>query len=336
MTVVCYDARIQKIWELVNMMMDKLSGYFKNMKATVFGGAGFIGSHLTEALVNAKSEVTVVDNLLSSKLDNLASVIDSIDFVRGDIRNPQIFDELGSVDIIFNEAAVSLVKSFRNPFLDLTTNVGGTINILEYSRKHNAKVIHASTGSVYGEPQYIPMDEKHPLNPISFYALSKLTSENYCKLFHDIYGVKVSILRYFNVFGPRQHIGEETGVIPIFVSRILQKQPLTIFGDGYQTRDFLHVDDCVNATLLAAANDASIGSCSNIGGMGVEVSIVDLAKLLMKLLDTTVPLIHSDPKPGDIQRLVADSEQANSLFGYRPMVSLESGLKSYVEFIQNL
>ena len=180
-------------------------------------------------------------------------------------------------------------------------------------------------------PQYIPMDENHPLNPISFYALSKLTSENYCKMFHDIYGVKASILRYFNVFGPRQRIGEETGVIPIFVSRILQKQPLTIFGDGHQTRDFLHVDDCVNATLLAATNDASIGSCSNIGGMGVEVSIVDLAKLLMKLLDTTVPLIHSDPKPGDIQRLVADSEQANTLFGYRPMVSLESGLKSYVD-----
>lgn len=307
---------------------------FKHKEVLVTGGAGFIGSHLVQALVNCHAEVTVVDNFSTGKLENLASVSKKLELIEGDIRKMDTLQQVGKVDIIFNEAAVSLLKSFKDPFSDLRTNVGGLINILEISRRYDAKLIHASTGSVYGNPKRIPIDEEHPLHPISPYGVSKLSAELYCKLYFELYGIDVTCLRYFNVYGPRQIIGEETGVIPIFVLRVLSGEPLTIFGNGLQTRDFLHVSDCVKANLLVAMSEDVKGLTINVGGKGDEIRILDLAYLVMKLSNKKTPIVFKDPKPGDIRRLVADISRAKTLLGYEPEVTLEQGLLDYIKYLK--
>ncbi len=158
-----------------------------------------------------------------------------------------------------------------------------TIRLLEYARKHDVKLVHASSGSVYGNPTKIPISEDHPLNPISPYGVSKLTSEFYCSMYHRDYGLDVVALRYFNVYGPRQTVNEEMGVIPIFVKRALKHQALRIFGDGKQTRDFLNVSDVVSANLLSYKSERSAGQILNVGGEGKEVSIEELAHTVMRL-----------------------------------------------------
>jgi len=240
-------------------MMQRFSQFFKDKRVLVTGGAGFIGSHIVETLVSFGAKVIVIDDLSFGNLENLAEVDGKYEFIKGSISQKNVFEEIPKMDIIFNEAALSLFHSFKDPIRDLAVNTGGMINILELARRFNSKVIQASTGSVYGNPIKIPVSENHPLNPISPYGCSKLAAEIYCDMYHRIYGLDVCCLRYFNVYGPRQRIGEETGVIPIFVSRALNDQPFTIYGDGTQTRDFLHVKDVVRANLLAAISDSMKG-----------------------------------------------------------------------------
>lgn len=301
----------------------------------VTGGCGFIGSHLVEALVGLKAHIIVIDNLSSGNIENIHSVHTKIKLIRGDIRKTDVIEKVGRFDMLFNEAATSLIPSFDDPLSDLYVNAGGVINILEAVRKFDAKIIHASSGSVYGNPIKIPINEEHPLNPISPYGVSKLAAEFYCKLYFQLYNIDVSCLRYFNVYGPRQRIGEETGVIPIFVSRILSSEPLTIFGDGLQTRDFLHVSDCVRANLLAAMSENVKGFAINIGGKGDEVKILDLGYLIIKLLNKKTPIIFKDPKLGDIRRLVADISRAKTLLEYEPKISLEEGLLGYINYLRS-
>jgi len=299
----------------------------------VVGGAGFIGSHIVERLVSLGGEVLVLDDLSNGKLANIAGSGERVQAMQGDVRTFD-FASLGKVDGIFNEAARALLPSFEDPFTDLEVNAGGAARILEYARRFDIKVIHASSGSVYGNPIKVPITESHPLNPISPYGVSKLASEFYCSLYYRHYGLDVVALRYFNVYGPRQTVSEEMGVIPIFVRRSLSKQPLRVFGDGKQTRDFLNVGDVVNANLLSYASKKAKGEVMNIGGGGQEISIEELARVVMRLGGFDAPLVYAPPKPGDIRRLAADNTRAGELIGYMPKVSLDGGLRQYIQYVK--
>jgi len=308
---------------------------FRGRTFLVVGGAGFIGSHITDQLLTLGASVVVLDDLSNGKKSNVAGAGGSLQILQGDVRGFD-FESLGKLDGIFNEAARALVPSFADPVTDLLVNAGGTIRLLEYARKHDVKLVHASSGSVYGNPTKIPISENHPLRPISPYGVSKLASEFYCSMYFLDYGLDVAALRYFNVYGPRQTVNEEMGVIPIFVSRALRKEPLRIFGDGKQTRDFLNVRDVVSANLLAYKSDRCCGQIMNIGGGGEEVSIVTLAHMVMSLCGFESSLVYADPKPGDIRRLVADNTLAKEIIGYEPRVSLEAGLREYIEYARKL
>lgn len=314
-------------------MPDDLAESIRGRRFLVVGGAGFIGSHIVDRLLEMQGRVTVLDDLSNGRRSNLPGTREGLELVEGDVRLYD-FESLGSFDGVFNEAARALLPSFKDPVTDMLVNAGGTVRLLEYSRKHDVKLVQASSGSVYGNPVRIPISEDHPLNPISPYGVSKLASEQYCGMYHREYGVDVVALRYFNVFGPRQTVNEEMGVIPIFVKRALARQPLRVFGDGKQTRDFLNVDDVVLANLLSYRSPRSKGRVMNIGGPGTEVSIEQLALTVMKLCDFSAPLVYADAKPGDIRRLVADNSLARETIGYTPSVTLESGLHEYISYAE--
>jgi UDP-glucose 4-epimerase len=305
---------------------------FKGRRFLVTGGAGFIGSHIVEHLLSFGAFVFVLDDFSNGKKSNLFTGTNGNPKLIGEDIRKFDFDSLGKLDGVFNEAARALIPSFEDPVTDMEVNVGGTIRLLEYSRKHDVKLIHASSGSVYGNPLKIPISEDHPLNPISPYGTSKLASEGYCQMYQREFGVDVSMLRYFNVYGPRQSVSEEMGVIPIFVKRALSKKALTIFGDGKQTRDFLNVMDVVKANLLAYKSKKAAGQFMNVGGGGEEISILDLAHLVMSLCAFKEKPIFEKPKPGDIRRLVADNTKARELIGYVPSISLREGLTKYIEY----
>jgi UDP-glucose 4-epimerase len=312
-------------------MQPDIKESFGGKRFLVVGGAGFIGSHIVERLLALGAKVIVVDDFSNGKETNLPLSNPSLKLTQGDVRSYD-FDSLEKLDGVFNEAARALLPSFQDPVTDLLVNAGGTVRLLEYARKHEVKLVHASSGSVYGNPTKIPISEDHPLNPISPYGVSKLTSELYCSMYRRDYGLDVVALRYFNVYGPRQTVNEEMGVIPIFVARALRRQPLRIFGDGKQTRDFLNVSDVASANVLAYVSSSSAGEVMNIGGGGDEVSIEALARMVMKSCGFDARPVYSDPKPGDIRRLVADNTRAKMLIGYEPKVSLEAGLREYVRY----
>lgn len=299
----------------------------------VTGGAGFIGSHIVGALIDNGAKVAVLDDFSNGRESNLPTGSPALELFSGDVRTFN-FDTLGKVDGVFNEAARALLPSFEDPLTDVTVNAGGTARVLEYARKCHSRVIHASSGSVYGNPVRIPISEDHPVRPISPYGVSKLASEYYCLMYKNEFGVDVTILRYFNVYGPRQTVSEEMGVIPIFVKRALAGQPLRVFGDGKQTRDFLNVSDVVRANLLAFNANAS-GSIMNIGGGGQEISILELAKKVSNLCGSRSEVVSAPPKPGDIRRLAADSSRARDLVGYTPKVSIDEGLRSYIDYTKS-
>ncbi len=307
------------------------SSNFTGKSFLVTGGAGFIGSHIAEKLLSLGAKVTILDDFSNGGLEKIPFKGDYLQIKQGDVRNFD-YDSIGRVDCVFHEAARALIPSFRFPVTDLEVNTGGTIRVLEYARKYNTRVVYASSGSVYGNPLEIPITEHHPLNPISPYAASKMSSEIYCGMYHREYHVNVTMLRYFNVYGTRQSVSEEMGVIPIFVKRALDKKRLTIFGSGKQTRDFLNVMDVVSANLLAYQSEGSSGQCMNIGGGGDEISILDLANLVMKLCDFREDIMFADTKPGDINRLVADNSLARKLIGYFPRVPLRQGLEDYINY----
>jgi UDP-glucose 4-epimerase len=302
---------------------------FEGRRFLVVGGAGFIGSHIVDAIIGRGGEAMVLDDFSNGKRKNLPPVQGRLKVIEGDIRTFD-FASLGRVDGIFNEAARPLLPSFADPVTDAAVNAGAVARVLQYARQKDVKVVHASSGSVYGNPVNVPISEQHPLNPISPYGASKLASESYCRMYHDEYGVDVFILRYFNVYGPRQTISEEMGVIPIFVRRALNKEPLRIFGDGSQTRDFLNVADVVKANILAYESQKGAGRPMNIGGMGEETTILGLANTVTELCRVRAQIEFAPAKPGDIRRLLADNSLAKELIGYVPSVSLVDGLSDYI------
>jgi UDP-glucose 4-epimerase len=293
----------------------------------VTGGAGFIGSHVVDTLVGAGYSVSVVDNLFSGSLANISGHVDdgSVDFVEADVRDRDVVGKLvHDVDVVVHLAAiVSVPFSLENPDLTFDVNVEGTRAVLSSCVRGGVKrFILVSSCSVYGAPQYLPIDEAHPTGPLSPYAVSKLKGENCCRMVGS--GLGAVVLRLFNVYGSRQVSGEYSGVITKFLEHAEKGQPLVVYGDGSQIRDFVHVSDVADA-ILALVQDGGVQGVFNVG-CGRAVSIGYLAKTILSLSCSDCGVVYEPPRDGEITQSVADVSRAREAFGYEPKVRLEEGL----------
>jgi len=303
------------------------------MKYVVTGGTGFIGSHLTERLVKQGDVVTVLDNLNTGKIENLKSVSKKINFVQNDIRDFEVLRSLmENVDGVFHQAAMASVQdSFRIPEKFHDVNVNGTENIFKIAKEFGIKVVYASSSSVYGDTSILPTtesDEKRPINP---YAKTKLEKDKLAEQYAKN-GLKVIGLRYFNVFGPRQS-KEYAGVIKLFLERIQQDLPPLVNGDGLQIRDFVYVDDVVNANILSMESDIDF-EFFNIG-TNSAISVLDLANMIIKFSGLKLKPIHRSAVPGDVKATQADITKAKMMLKWKPTTSLKDWLKSAVLDVKN-
>lgn len=302
-------------------------------RVVVTGAAGFIGRHLCQALVDCQvRRVVTVDPRPISPLSLGPVPRTEVVYAARSVLEP-IDDLIDGADVVFHLAAhVSVPESVQDPLGDGVTNAVGTLSLLEACRRSGVKrFVHSSSSAVYGTPEYIPVDERHPTRPLSPYGLSKLTAERYALLFHELYGLSVVGLRYFNVYGPGQPVGGGyAAVIPLFLDRVARGLPVPIEGDGSQTRDFVHVYDVVAANLLAASS-GFVGAV-NVGS-GRATSIGDLARLIG---GPDYPIEWLAARLGDIQHSVADVTAARQQLGFSPAVSLGRGLASLAGTIQQL
>ncbi|HIP75328.1 MAG TPA: SDR family oxidoreductase [Thermococcus paralvinellae] len=300
----------------------------KNRLIVVTGGAGFIGSHIAEEL-SKDNEVVVIDNLHSGRVEN---VPENVKFVQADIRDYEsIVEIMSQADYVFHEAAlVSVVESVEKPVLTEEINVLGTLNILRALSEGHGKLIFASSAAVYGDNQNLPLKEEEKPMPLSPYGVTKVSGEYYCKIFYELYGVPTVALRFFNVFGERQGYNQYAGVISIFINRALKNEPLIIFGDGKQTRDFIYVKDVVKANVLVAEKKRANGEVFNVA-RGERTTILELAMKIIDATNSSSPIIFDKPRPGDIKHSQADISKIKKL-GFKPEYSLEEGLLRTVEW----
>ena len=303
----------------------------KGKRVLVTGGAGFIGSHLVDRLANEGCRVVVLDDLSSGSLENIRDNLDSgrVRFIEGDVRDSKVVeDAVKDVDLVCHLAAVvSVPYSMREPLLTHEVNVTGTLNLLIASLKHEVeRFVYLSTCAVYGEPEYLPIDEAHPTSPVSPYAASKLAAEHYCMAFQQAYGLKTVILRPFNVYGSRQN----DGVVARFIQRVKKGDLPIIYGNGGQTRDFVYVWDAVDAILLALKHDGAGGKVFNLG-TGKATTVNELAGLLLRIFGKELKPMREEPRIGDVRQSCADISKAEKELGYRPCFSLEKALRYLVE-----
>jgi len=298
-------------------------------KVLVTGGAGFIGSNLVQLLLEKGLHVRVLDNLSTGYLKNINNL--PIDFIEGDIRNSTVTEKaIKDIDTIFHLAAsIGNVKSLKNPVEDSEINVLGTLNILEAARKNSvSRIVFSSSAAIFGELLTMPIDEKHPLNPDSPYGVSKLAAEKHMLCFGKLYGIKVTCLRYFNVYGIHQRYDAYGNVIPIFADRLFTGKPITIYGDGEQTRDFVNVKDVAMVNYLASISE-TYDTTYNVGS-GTQISINRLVDLVQESSAIKASQItYASPRPSEVRHCKADIRKAHKELAYTPMVSLENGLKEY-------
>ncbi|MFQ6027519.1 MAG: NAD-dependent epimerase/dehydratase family protein [Dehalococcoidia bacterium] len=302
-------------------------------RALVTGGAGFIGSNLTPELLKLGHSVLVFDDISTGQLENIPDSPD-ISLTRGDIRDySQVLAAVAGADVVFHMAAqVGNVLSLQQPDLDLITNASGTINLLRACREQGVnRVILSSSSAIFGETQYVPMDENHPKDPVSPYGLSKLAAEKYCLILGQEYELSVCCLRYFNVYGVNQYFNPYGNVLPIFVERALEGQSLTIYGDGNQTRDFIDVKDIVRANLLAMESGAQ--GAFNIG-TGIATTVNELTKHLLDAFDYPIEVVYAPPRAGEVLHSLADISKARHEMSFSPTVSVEQGVKTYVNWFK--
>ena len=304
------------------------------MKVLVTGGAGFIGSHVVDTYIANGYEVVVVDNLSTGQLTNINP---AATFYQVDIRSPQLSEifEKECPDFVNHHAAqMDVRRSTVEPLFDADVNILGSINLLECAQKFNVKrfVYISSGGAVYGEPEYLPCDEIHPIQPICQYGASKHTVEHYLYLYHHIYGLDYVILRYGNVYGPRQNPRGEAGVVAIFTGQMLEDQQVVINGDGEQQRDFVHVSDCAQANLLALRT-TNFNTIYNIGD-GVGTSVNEIYRLLKQCTGYRKDANYGPAKAGETQRIYLDTKKAQSCLGWSPSVDIQDGLESTVNYLK--
>lgn len=306
------------------------------MKVLVTGGAGFIGSHLVESLLERDCSVRVLDNLHSGELENLGEYDEnpSLRFIKGDVRDVEDVEKaVEGVDAVFHEAAITSVPvSVENPVLTREVNVEGTVNLLNKCEEFGvSKFVFASSCAVYGDAEQLPIDEKTPLKPSSPYAESKLSGERKILERDELDTV---VLRYFNVYGPRQGGGRYAGVIVKFLNRLKEDKPPIIFGDGEQTRDFVYIKDIVRANLLALESKEANGEIFNIGS-GEAISINKLCETLLKITGKEeIKPKHEPPREGDIKHSKANISKVSEKLGYSPKFSLEEGLERLVRRLE--
>ena len=298
------------------------------MKILVTGGAGFIGSHIAEYLVQRGDDVTVLDNLITGSKENLTKISDKINFVNGDIRDYKLLEKLVSDTTgVFHEAALASVQqSFSMKDEYIAVNVAGTENIFKLAKEYGFKIVYASSSSVYGNPKKIPVKEDDERKPINPYAKTKLDGEDLAKKYSEI-GVKVIGLRYFNVFGKRQS-KEYAGVIKLFLQRIQQKKSPKINGDGLQTRDFVHIDDVVKANVLAMDSDIN-HRFLNVGS-GLPTSVLDLANLIIEVSGLPLEPIHGPELSGDVKATQSDIKLIRKLLNWEPKMKLDDWLTKII------
>jgi len=311
------------------------------MKIFVTGGAGFIGSHLCDKYTKEGHTVICLDNFMSGNLMNIRHLLDYRNFklIKGDIRDFDLLEKImRDVDVVFHLAAqIHVDRSYIEPKLTYEVNVMGTQNILEIARLYDAKkVIHASTSEVYGSALHVPIDENHPLNAPHPYGSSKIAADRMCYAYIQTYGMNISILRLFNVFGPRQRDIGYGGVISMFTRRVLNNVPPIIYGDGLQTRDYTYIEDAVKAYDLVLNYNKPITEPINFG-TGKEVSIIDLANKIIDLCGKkgNIKPVLVEPRIGEVKRLIANATKAKNLLGWGAKYDLEEGLKDFVQWYKN-
>ncbi|MCK4731436.1 MAG: GDP-mannose 4,6-dehydratase [Methanophagales archaeon] len=311
------------------------------MRILITGGAGFIGSHLCEKYTKEGHTVICLDNFMSGNLTNIRHLLDYRNFklIKGDVRDFDLLEKvMRDVDVVFHLAAqIHVDKSYIEPKLTYDVNVMGTQNILEVARMYDAKkVIYASTSEVYGSAQHVPIDENHPLDAPHPYGASKIAADRMCHAYIQTYGMNISIIRLFNIFGPRQRDFGYGGVISIFTRRVLSNIPPIIYGDGMQTRDYTYIKDAVRAYDLVLNHNEPITEPINFG-TGKEVSIIDLANKIIDLCGKNgeIKSVHVEPRIGEVKRLIADATKAGKLLKWVPKYKLEEGLKDFIQWYKN-
>jgi len=314
---------------------------FAGRRVLILGGMGFIGSNLAIRLVSLGAEVTIVDSMLPAyggNLTNIEPIREKCHINFSDIRDTYSLDYLvRDCDIIYSVAGqTSHIESMADPLTDLDINCRSQLSFLESCRKYNpdVKIIYASTRQVYGRPQYLPVDEKHPVVPVDVNGVNKLAAEQYYSLYHQVYGMKCVCLRLTNTYGPRQHLrGEKQGFAGIFIRRAIDCQPIRIFGDGMQRRDFNYIDDVVDAFLLAADNPNVYGGVYNLGS-DERYTLLDFVRLLRRYCEFEYEIVPFPPehKVIDIGDYYGDYLLMRKETGWTPAVGLEEGLKRTVEY----
>lgn len=303
------------------------------MKIVVTGGAGFIGSHVVDQLIKNNHQVAIIDNLSTGKEEYVSS---DAAFYKMSILEPELdaVFRLEKPEVVIHQAAqISVQQSLQDPVHDLRVNVEGTLRLLELSRRFGVrKFIYASSAAVYGNPQYLGIDEAHPIRPMSFYGLSKYFSERYICLYAELHQLRYTILRYANVYGIRQDPKGEGGVVSVFVDKLLKGEKPVIFGDGEQTRDFVYVEDVAKANI--AALTCGDNAVINIG-TGDPTSVNELLGLMNELNGTDVLPDYQPERPGDIRHSYLKNDKARSILGWEPEVTLREGLKRTLDYYRN-
>uniref|UniRef100_A0A832G7B4 SDR family oxidoreductase n=1 Tax=Ignavibacterium album TaxID=591197 RepID=A0A832G7B4_9BACT len=305
------------------------------MKFLVTGGAGFIGSNIVEELIKRGYSVRVLDNFATGKRENLQPFEKDIEIIEGDIRSYHTVNQaVRGIDIILHQAALpSVPRSINDPITTNDVNVLGTLNVLDAAKEHKVKrIVFASSSSVYGDNPEMPKHERMMPNPLSPYAVSKLAGEKYCQVFGRLYNIETVVLRYFNVFGPRQDPNSQySAVIPKFIKLMTNNQQPTIYGDGTQSRDFTFVSNVVEGNILAATKDIETGLVMNCACHG-QITLNELVAELNKLLGKNLEPKYSDSKPGDIKHSFASIDLIGQKLNYKPLVDFKEGLKRTVEY----
>jgi UDP-glucose 4-epimerase len=312
----------------------------KMRESLVTGGAGFIGSHIAEALVARGERVRVLDNFATGRRENLAGFGDKIMLVEGDLNDPAALKRaVEGVEVIYHEAALASVpRSVADPIGSNRANVDGTVALLWAAKEAGVRrVVYAASSSAYGNAPGFPRIETIRPEPLSPYAVAKLTGEYYMRAFTECYGLETVSLRYFNVFGPRQDPKSQyAAAVPLFTTAILEGRSPTVFGDGEQSRDFTYVANVVRANLLAAdAPSEAAGKVFNVG-CGDKVTVNQVIAAINRILGRNVPSVFVPPRAGDVRHSHADISLARKLLGFEPVVSFEDGLRKTVEYFKNI
>ena len=314
----------------------------KYPRVAVVGGGGFIGSHIVDALLSDGCFVRSIDDFSSGKHANLVKAEsfgkDSFESIDYDITSEgnRLHALLEDIDLVLNQAASKMNVCLINPQRDLSVNGGGTLKLLSAAAEVGCKrFVHASTGSVYGSAHIFPTNEEHPLNPVSYYGVSKLAGEKYVRLFNDSTNLNTSILRYFHVYGPRQESNDLGGVVAIFIRNILNNEPIRIFGDGEQIRSFTFVDDLVEINKTVAINDDLGGQAFNCASV-IKITINQLANSVREIMNAKGhPILFEDSRPGDIKKFDVDNSKLKNL-GISWETDFYNGLKQTVDYFQNM